>query len=232
MSDNFKDACSWLAELSKQYVQNGQLVFPRTEPLRNAHMLALGIYWVPDQPEDRSCISGEFHCSNEAVEKLLNICEQDAAAFDLCKEISAHRLATGGDFLPALKTFTALYMLDLISRPKTKRRSVTWLRNMYLLTMAKVASKAFSLDLTRGDSSPAISACDAVVAGIAANGHHISFRAVKELCVGTGGENVTLRQEFQQWVDLQMVAVERDELARRLFHRTWLGVGVNQIPPS
>mgnify|MGYP003132961943 CR=1 FL=1 len=228
-SQTFEKAVDWLEALSADYVHDGKLNFPRTEPRQNVLMLDLGVYWVP-LTDDNS--RGYYHCTNEAAEQLLNMCQEEAAAFDICKSIAAHRLASNGEFLPALKTFTALYMTDMIERPKSTRRTVTWLRSMYFYTMAKVTEAQFGLPLTRNDErskdrhSKEISACDVVVAAFARHGHHISFRAVKEICVGSDATNKQLRSEFRAWADAQRRAVERDPIARELFHLTWLAGGL------
>ncbi len=227
MNSPFEEAVNWLQVLTKEYVKDGQLALPRVEPARNIHMLQLGIYWVPDDSEVPASTEGSFVCDNGAAEKLLNISESDASAFDLCKEIAAHQLATGQELLPALRTFSALFMTGLIKRPKTTRRSVTWLRNMFLLSMAKITEARFDLNLTRGDEQRIQeSACDAVVVALERNGHHRSYRSIKELCVGTGPENKELRRDFIAWVEATRVAIERDPIAAELFPRTWLGVGL------
>lgn len=240
-SQVFENAVDWLEALSAEYVQDGKLTFPRTEPRQNVLMLDLGVYWVP-LSDDNS--RGYYHCSKEAAEQLLNMCQEDAAAFDICKSIAAHRLASKGEFLPALQTFTALYMTDMIARPKSTRRTITWLRNMYFYTMAKVTEVQFGLPLTRNDEGSTSkcsndkSACDVVAAAFARHGHNISFRAVKEICVGSDATNKQLREEFLAWAEAQKRAVERDPIARDLFPRSWLAGGLfpcdgdTNLPPT
>lgn len=138
----------WLEVLSAEYFQDGRLTLPRTEPCQNVLMLDLGVYWVP-LSDDNS--QGYYHCTNEAAEQLLDMCQEDTAAFDICKSIAAHRLAINCKFLPALQTFTALYMPEMIERPKSTRRIITSLRNMYFYKISKVTEVQFGRSLTRKD---------------------------------------------------------------------------------
>ena len=231
----YEAAVEWVYRTSSDKVVDRKLVLPRVEPREDIHCNFLGIFWLPHNldhaSEDKS---GQYICENSAIAQLLNICETDAAAYEVCRKVSAHRLSTNGEMLPALRTFTALHLMELIQKPESKRRTVTWLRNHYLLTSARLASHAFGIDLTRNDEKKGAreSACDAVVEGLAKRGHNISARAVKELCVSSKKETVLLRQELDELTASIMHAVEHYEIARRLFLRSWMGVGLKKISPS
>lgn len=234
MTDNFNDAVETVALLSRRYVLNGKIVLPRMEPETFVLQTKLGIRFdrFADDLEQTEYDEDHFHCSDEAAETLLEICEENAAAFDLCKRIAAHRLLVDRALPPALQRFAGRYLADLLTRPKGGgKRSITWLRNIYLLTLVRTVQKNFVPKPTRTrDGRNKCSACDAVSLGLAKNGHSVAYRAIEELCVGSKKEQKQLRNDFNDWVRAILAVLKSGEMSERQFAQTWLAPAVLTVP--
>ena len=225
MTKKFDDAVESVALLSRQYVEGGQIVLKRMEPETFILQLKLGIRLerFVDGSVRTEKHETQYSCSDEAAETLFGICENNTAAFDLCKRIAAHGLLLGQPLPPALQRFAGNFLADLIKRPNGTRRSITWSRNIYLLTLVRMAQKRCGLEMTRSDGGHnEISACDAVSLGLARNGHSVSYRAIKELCVGSKREQKELRSDFNDWVLAIVSALESGEISERQLEGSWL----------
>lgn len=231
IKDRFERAVVAIESAISPNVKDGVLDFPRTHSKRPILLLSLGVHWI--EPNWENHFTGYWLCSDEAARALLNLCEAEVAAFEICRDITAHRLMNGWTLPPALKTFNALFMAGQLNEPKDVRASITWMKNMYLLTLAKSAAGDFDLTQTRGDeNTERFSACDAVVEGLRRAGFHTSYRAVKDLCVGSKPEQRRLRAEWTEWVELQRRILSSDETARAIFSQNRLGVGLKNLPPT
>ena len=227
MTSNFEDAVELVALLSRPYVRDRKIVLPRIEPETLVLQTQLGIKFekFSDDLQQVNIHKNHYHCTDIAAETLFKICEENVAAFDLCKRIAAHSLLVNRALPPALQRFAGNYLAGLLKRPKgSGKRSITWLRNIYLLTLVRVAQKRFGLNRVRGDEKPdAKSACDAVALGLKKNGHSVSYRAIKELCVGSKEEQKTLRNDFNDWVLAIVEGLKSGEISEQEVARTWLG---------
>lgn len=225
MTSNFNEAVEAIALLSKNYVKNGQIVLPPCEPETFTLQTELGIPFdgFGDNLEQTENHELHYYCSDLAAETLLEVCEVSTAAFDLCTRIAAHGLIVDQALPPALQKFAGWYLAGLIKRPKGTRRSKQWLRNIYLLTLVRVAHKQFGLTMTRNDDGHnEKSACDAVSKGLEKNGHSTTPRSIKELCVGSKKEQKQIRSEFNDWVIALSNGLESGEISERQVEQTWL----------
>lgn len=230
MSDKFSAAVEAIRESAVQYIENRQFVFVRINPREVLHRLYLGIHWIPPTGQ----AAGFWHASDTAIVKLVGETPHDCSAFDLALQIAGDRLVRNEQMPEELRVFAALHLVGQLERPKDEKRSITWLRSIYLYAMAQNARVSFGLTLTRSDEKQGEhdSACDAVVRALAQAGHHTTYRAVKELCVGTGKSNVQLRQDYQNWVAATVHSVNEDEMGLSLFQTSWLCVGAKSRSPT
>ena len=124
-------------------------------------------------------------------------------------------------------------LVGIISPPKQEKRSLTWMRNALLFTLAKRIEIDRGLRLTRGDAAKKHeSACDAVAEGLRRNGHHLEFRAIKELCVGTGKQMQQFRESLKDWLEADQYARQAGVIPAKYLDAVWNHVGENETPPT
>ena len=216
MSD-YEKAVNFVINFINEYSVDGVLSLPILDPEKNILMLKLGVYWISTGRNG----AGYFVCPEDASFELLKMSETNRAAWEICRDVAGHTLAIGGQLPEGIRTFAALHFAGLRQEPKALKRSRTWLRNQCLYILANTCALTFNLTLTRSDPPPpgkaCKSACDAVVEGMEECEVPVTFRAMKEICVGSNPENVRLRQENFDLVEALHAAKIRDPLAARIF---------------
>lgn len=218
MSVDFNAVARFLATIAARYTQEGKLIPPEQSPDFPLLCLTLGIWWIPSCPE---VPHGAYHCTDEAAAELLAMAQNgNAGAWDIASNISAHRLGTDDSLPEALRYFSARVLSGRLPRPKSPRRNQTWLRAQFIYMLVNMAHYGGNLNRTRTDEKKGAhdSACDAVEVALTKSGHFApTYRAIKEICIGSKPENVRLRHEHHLWVAaLAQVAEHDPDMARAL----------------
>jgi hypothetical protein len=214
LNENYQRVVRQLSAFVATMAMDGKLEIPSQSPSQNIIAFDLGVYWIPNS---EMFPMGCFICSDDASGQLLRLAweEGDVGAWDLCQSIAAHRNATGEDVPPGIQTFTGLVMSGSIQKPKSRKRNHTWLRAQFLFTLVSLARLRGGLNPTRSDEKkgPHLSGCDAVVQVLEPYGLNVSYRAVKEICIGSKPENVALRNEYFEMLAAFDRARKRDPIA-------------------
>ena len=123
-----------------------------------------------------------------------------------------------------LKTFAVLHFAGELNPPKPVRAIKTAFGNIWLYTWCRTIVNDYDLTLTRNDSkkSVGLSACDAVVEGLKRNGHHTTFEALKQICVGKTHGRV--REVAKLWCEAHEVARIAGIIPAHVLDRQWYGV--------
>ena len=224
MDSKYLSAVEWISKATQPYIKNNQLDLSRIDPSEVVLRLVLGVYWLPDDEEGlASTKNGAMVCHSGAADYLLSICEKSRAAFSLLATICADYVRRGVPLSGSLSVFAQHYFLDQIERPKPVRAHQTAFQNCCLLTWAKTVSRDYSLSLTRNKASTKkISACDAVAAGLASNGHHRTADSIMEICSGTTHKKA--RQMSDQWVAAYQDARAAGIIPAKVLDRYWYGL--------
>ena len=228
MQSEFDEAVDIVAIASEGYVSSGRLELPKREIGGFLFEAALGIRLVlRNGEEDGADQTPTYFCSDRAAKILYGLCDQRADAFELAKKISAQKLISGEPLPRYLQKFAGLYIANRIRKPKSTRQSLSLMRNLFLLSLIRAVEKQFNLSMTRADESERQkSACDAVSAGLKKNGHHLTYRALKELCVGSKPEQKRVREEFNEWVKLLALGRANGTLSEEDISATWIGLSL------
>lgn len=206
MANDFNKAAEFVRRKFEHRVVDGKLIFPVTEMKRFHLMLREKVFILPEQLASQLNAEPGYQVSEKSAVALVEECERDKAAFDLCCDISADFLMSGRSLPVAFRAFIAAFITGKLAKPKGTRHAQTWARNLAIYGVTRQVSHRFGLTLTRNDASKErASACDAVEEGLRRAGHAISYRAIKELSVGAGPENVKMRDDadvlmFKLWL--------------------------------
>lgn len=177
MKDSYGHAVNFVAETFKGRVVGGQIKSHPAEPSELLFKFALRIEQNFEGGMTR------YIYPEGAAESLCMKAESDKGAFDLLSRIVASKLFRGEPLSETLRTFAGLVVAGIKKSPKGSKAAHSVVVNLHLVVTAKAITSRFGLPLTRNDASPPLSACDAVVDGLAVLGHTRSWRSIKELLV-------------------------------------------------
>ncbi|MCL6286027.1 hypothetical protein M3P21_21150 [Ruegeria sp. 2012CJ41-6] len=229
MSVEFQDAVDWVERVSASWLENGKCDFADLDPAEPILCLRFGIYYDARGSTPLASLiggpsfGGRFICSDAAGSQLLSVCEKSPAAYNLLREISADFILRDDELPPSLRQFAALHLRGRLNEPKKKRIHKTAFRNIWLLSLSRNVAADYDLSITRNDESRVrTSACDAVAMGLARNGHHISYRAAKEVCVGTTSRRI--RAVSDLWVEAYHAARTAKIIPESVLDRIWTDV--------
>jgi hypothetical protein len=212
--EGYKVALEQLSRLAETFEVNGKIEFPQQESSRNITALKLGIHWLQNS---EMFPQGCFICSDQASNELLGLVleKEDLGAWELCEQIGAHRLAINDDVPAGVRMFVAMLLNGHINKPKSRKRTRTWLRAQFIFTLFNLAHLMGGLNRTRNPNKigDKFSAPDAVFDVLAPYGLNISFRAIQEICTGSKLENVKMREEHMEWIEAVEAAKKTDLIA-------------------
>lgn len=224
MDRQFESAVEWVARISAPMIENGRIDFGEIHPMEAILRLTLGVYWIPDDEGGlASKKSGAMFSHEAATEWLLRNAEKVPGAFSLMKMLCSDRLHRNEPLDASMRVFLQLHLMEQIAPPPSRRSDKTIFRNICLHTWIKTAANDYDLKPTRGDAAKdPRSACDAVSKGLERNGYHLSYRALKEICVGKTYEPA--RVWSKQWVEAHQLARTAGIIPAHMLDRYWYGV--------
>lgn len=190
--------------------------------------LEFGIYWIA---ASETFPLGAWVCSDEAGLRLFEVACPDeiggkagppvatrGAAIELALQVGAHRLALDERVPDGVRTVLALHLTGQLPRPRQPRQNKSRLRALLTYTLVRMAHDFGGLRLTRNDAKRVgDSACDAAALALKEVGYHTTFRAAKEVAVGSKEENRRLRVEWERWCNAVAAALAHDPIARVAF---------------
>lgn len=143
---------------------------------------------------------GVYLPSDEQAQELVDLARINAGVYDLARKICRSNLLRQQQLSGPLLSFVMEILSDTLTRPKAEKREKTWYFSLNKLFAVYLTALKFDLKHTRGDNNSPISACDAVVEGLARCGRHVGYRDVKMLVVEK--RYMRLRQEAELLVSL------------------------------
>lgn len=189
MTNNFENAVAWIVGQLDVHVKDGAFIDQDMEPEYVYFVTHFGTAARTVRPID-ALGPGEIAVRDAFAVKLIEKSSTERASHQIAGFLAAACLGTGSKMPHALKEWSINVLTGKIQEPKRTRSSKHAFRNVALLNTAQLASELFGLPLTRNDEAiRQCSACDAVAEALSRLGHHVSFRAVKELCVGTSPQS-------------------------------------------
>lgn len=212
----FDEVVVHLTDFLRPMMQDDKLKFPIFDPRQSLISLELGIHWIP---ECETFPQGVYICSDEASLELLRLAwiEKDLAAFELCRNIGAHRCGTRDALPEGVNTFVALLLSRQIHEPSRPKRNHTWTRQVCVLLLTLLAAKRANLRPTRADETKSdqgkFSGCDAAVAAIANCNYHIEYGAAKALWSSNKNSEVQIREEMEALYAAMQRAKQTDPIA-------------------
>lgn len=224
MDRRFDSAVEWVERVSAPLIKNGHIDFGELHPMEAILRLNLGIYWIPDDDNGMASQTSGYMFSHEGATRwLLDNVEKVPGSFSLMKMLCLDRLNRNLDLDSSMRLFLQLHLSELIPPPKGRRADRTIFGNIWLHTWVKTAGNDYNLKLTRNDETKsARSACDAVSKGLERNGHHRSYRALKEICVGKS--HAPARIWSEHWVAAWHHARSAGIIPPHALDRYWYGV--------
>lgn len=143
---------------------------------------------------------GVYLLSDEQTHEIVDLARVNAGVYDLALKICRSNLLFQRQLSDPLLSFIVDILDDTLKRPKAEKREKTWYFNLNKLLVVYLTALRFNLKHTRGDNNSPISACDAVVEGLARCGRHVGYREVKMLVVEK--RFMRLRQEAELLISL------------------------------
>ncbi|WP_417463049.1 hypothetical protein [Kordiimonas sp.] len=224
MGDDYAEAVAWAKRVTAPLASKGAEAFEDFDPLEIIFKLRLGVYWLQDGPSEPGRYgTGKMICSKDAAWWLWDQSKHTPAAYKILCDVCANFIARGIVLEDPLRGFAAQAMTGFIGPPKHKNPKAmkTAGRNLFFLAWLNTIKLDHGLDLTRGDAAQDHrSACDALAEGMAANGYHVTFRALKELCVGKSHDAArqTAHELGQAWSFAKQARIIPEYALERAFY--------------
>jgi hypothetical protein len=176
--NNYRKATHYVCDQVEEKIVDGELKFPDYTFAQAVADGVPGIDWKTDGQ------FGSYYQVAEPMATMLNkLAYTNHQFFDLCVEICCCNIGSKISLPGALQYFSIEVLKGNFKRPTPRHRpkKKTWLREAFLIHLAKHLEATYGLTKTRNEASPKTSVCDAIAEALTTCGCQTTYAQIKHL---------------------------------------------------